>query len=59
MLGLSGAAVFLNDYRLAFMAVGLGMNTIGVAFMLRLLFSEGRRVQLAIAGSAPEPKVGQ
>jgi len=59
VLGLSGAAVFLNDYRLAFMAVGLGMNTIGVAFMLRLVFSEGRRVRLAIAGAAPEPEVGQ
>ena len=58
MLGLSGAAVFLNDYRLAFMAVGLGMNAIGVAFMLRLIFSEGRRVRLAIAGAAPEPEVG-
>ena len=59
VLGLSGAAVFLNDYRLAFMAVGLGMNAIGVAFMLRLVFSEGRRVQLAIAVAAPEPEVGQ
>jgi hypothetical protein len=59
MLGLSGAAVFLQDYRLAFMAVGLGMNAIGVAFMLRLLRSEGRRVQLVIAGAVPEPEVGQ
>jgi len=57
-LGLSGAAVFLQDYRLAFMAVGLGMNAIGVAFMLRLLFTEGRRLRLAIAGAAPEPEVG-
>ena len=59
VLGFSGAAVFLNDYRLAFMAVGLGMNAIGVAFMLRLVFSEGRRVRLAIAGATPEPEVGQ
>lgn len=59
MLGLSGVAVFLQDYRLAFMAVGLGMNTIGVAFMLRLVFSEGRRLRLAIAGAAPEPEMGQ
>jgi hypothetical protein len=41
------------------MAVGLGMNAIGVAFMLRLVFSEGRRVRLAIAGATPEPEVGQ
>ena len=58
-LGLSGAAVFLNDYRLAFMAVGLGMNAIGVAFMLRLVLREGRRVRLAIAGASPEPEAGQ
>ncbi len=58
VLGFSGAAVFLNDYRLAFMAVGLGMNAIGVAFMLRLVFSEGRRVRLAIAGAAPR-RVGE
>ena len=58
VLGFSGAAVFLNDYRLAFMTVGLGMNAIGVAFMLRLIFSEGRRVRLAI-GAALEPEVGR
>ena len=58
-LGLSGAAVFLQDNRLAFMAAGLTMNAIGVAFMLRLLLHEGRRVRLAIAGAAPEPEVGQ
>ena len=59
VLGLSGAAVFLQDNRLAFMAIGLGMNAIGVAFMLRLLLREGARVRLAIAGAAPEPEVGQ
>ena len=58
-LGLSGAAVFLNDHRLAFMAVGLGMNAVGVAFMLRLVLREGRLMRLAIAGAAPEPEVGQ
>jgi hypothetical protein len=59
VLGLSGATVFLQDYRLAFMAVGLGMNAIGVAFMLRLLLSEGRRVRLALAGMAVEPEAGR
>ena len=59
VLGLSGAAVFLQDNRLAFMAIGLGMNAIGVGVMLRLVFNEGRRVRLAIAGAAPEPGVGQ
>jgi len=59
VLGLSGAAAFLNDYRLAFMTVGLGMNAIGVAFMLRLVLHEGRRLRLAIAGAVQEPEVGQ
>jgi len=58
-LGLSGAAVFLTDNRLAFMAIGLGMNAIGVAFMLRLVLLEGRRLRLATAGAALEPEVGQ
>jgi len=58
-LGLSGAAVFLNDHRLAFMSIGLGMNAIGVAFMLRLVLLEGRRLRLATAGAALEPEVGQ
>ena len=37
ILGLSGAALFLNDYRLPLMAVGLGVNALGVAVMLRLV----------------------
>jgi len=40
VLGLSGATVFLNDYRLAFMAGGLGINALGVALMLALLRRE-------------------
>src|SRR3990170_2368961 len=47
VLGLSGATVFLNDYRIAFMAAGLAVNALGVGFMLRLLRREvaaGRRV---------------
>ena len=58
VLGFSGAAVFLNDHRLAFMAIGLGMNTIGVAFMLRLVLHEGRRLRLQVAAAALEPEVG-
>ena len=44
LLGLSGAAIFLNDYRLPLMAAGLAVNTLGVAFMLRLVVLETRSV---------------
>jgi len=43
VLGLSGVAIFLNDYRLPFMAVGLAINAIGVLIMLRLVVGERRR----------------
>lgn len=42
LLGLSGATVFLNDYRIAFMAAGLTVNAVGVGVMLRLLQRETR-----------------
>jgi len=42
LLGLSGATVFLNDYRVPFMAAGLAVNAVGVAVMLRLLWRETR-----------------
>lgn len=37
VLGLSGAAIFLNDYRLPVMLAGILVNLGGVAFMLRLV----------------------
>jgi len=43
VLGLSGAAIFLNDYRIPLMAVGLGMNALGVAVMVRLLVLHTRQ----------------
>jgi len=43
LLGLSGAAIFLNDYRIPFMTAGLVVNALGVAYMLRLLWRETRR----------------
>lgn len=42
LLGLSGATVFLNDYRIAFMVVGLAVNALGVGVMLRLLRRQSR-----------------
>ena len=43
LLGLSGAAIFLNDYRIPLMAAGLAVNALGVAFMLRLVVMHMRR----------------
>lgn len=45
ILGLSGAAIFLNDYRIPLMVVGLAVNTVGVAFMLRLAILHSRRLR--------------
>ncbi len=45
VLGLSGAAIFLNDYRLYLMAAGLAVNAVGVGVMLRLVVVERRRLR--------------
>jgi hypothetical protein len=45
VLGLSGAAIFLNDYRIPLMASGLAVNALGVAFMLRLVVMHRRRAR--------------
>ena len=49
LIGLSGAAVFLNDYRIPLMAAGLAVNALGVAFMLRLVVMHTRRGRTAAA----------
>lgn len=43
VLGLSGVAIFLGDYRMPLMALGIAVNATGVLFMLRLVFRESRR----------------
>lgn len=43
VLGLSGAAIFLNDYRIPLMAAGLLMNAGGIAYMVRLVVRQRRR----------------
>lgn len=40
VLGLSGLAVFLGDYRVPLMAAGIAVNVAGVLFMLRLVCRE-------------------
>ena len=43
ILGLTAAAAFLAEYRIAFMVVGLGMTLVGIMVMLIILFKERRR----------------
>jgi hypothetical protein len=43
LVGLSAAAVFLAEYKVWFMAVGLATNLVGIMVMLRLLRRERRR----------------
>lgn len=48
VFGLSGAAIFLNDYRLPVMAAGLAINVFGVLFMLRLIVLQRRRMRAEV-----------
>ena len=43
ILGLTAAAAFLAEYRIAFMVVGLGMTFLGIVVMLTILFKERRK----------------
>jgi hypothetical protein len=43
ILGLTAAATFLAQYRIAFMLVGLGTTLLGIAVMLVILFKERRK----------------
>lgn len=44
ILGLTAAATFLAQYRLVFMAIGLGTTVLGIGIMLYILIRERRRV---------------
>jgi hypothetical protein len=44
VLGLSGAAIFLNDYRVPMMVAGILVNLGGIAFMVRLVILNSRHV---------------
>jgi len=44
LLGLSAAATFLAEYRLAFMLLGLGTTLVGIVVMLMILIRERRKV---------------
>lgn len=43
ILGLTAAAAFLAEYRIAFMLVGLGTTVLGIVVMLMILFKERRK----------------
>ncbi len=43
ILGLTAAATFLAEYRIAFMLVGLGMTVVGIVVMLVILLRERRK----------------
>jgi len=44
ILGLSGAALFLNEYRAPLMVLGIITNAIGIAVMVRLVRRSGRGI---------------
>lgn len=54
ILGLTAAATFLAEYRIAFMLVGLGMTLVGIVVMLVILFRERRKalqmMELSVGG---------
>lgn len=47
ILGLSVAASFLTHYQRPFMLVGLGMNIIGIIFMIVVLYRERKRLLIS------------
>jgi hypothetical protein len=52
LLGATGAAAFLIDYRVPFMLVGIGINTVGIALAARRL-RPARRPNLAVEETEP------
>jgi hypothetical protein len=53
ILGLTAAATFLAQYRIAFMLVGLGTTLIGILMMLFILFKERRKAIQMMSAAAP------
>lgn len=49
LIGLSGLAIFLNDYRIPLIALGLAVNAVGIAVMLRLLIMQRRQAAASLA----------
>ena len=56
ILGLTAAATFLAQYRIAFMLVGLGTTLLGILIMLFILFNARRKtIQMMAAPSVASP----
>ena len=54
ILGLTAAATFLAQYRIAFMLVGLGTTVLGILIMLYILFKERRKaIQMMATAASP------
>lgn len=51
LVGLTAAATFLAEYRLAFMVIGLGTTILGILFMLGILYRERRRAMQILLAS--------
>ena len=49
LIGLTAAATFLAEYRIAFMLVGLGSTFIGIIIMLTILYRERRKATHILA----------
>jgi len=54
VLGLSGAAILLNQYRIPFMVVGLVVNAAGVAIMLRVVLQGRAHLRALFSGASME-----
>lgn len=54
VLGLSGAAIFLDDYRTPIMFAGLAFNLAGIVVTLRVLLGARRRVWAHVGALAGE-----
>ena len=56
ILGLTAAATFLAQYRIAFMLVGLGTTLLGIVIMLFILFKARRKaIQMMAAPGVASP----
>ncbi|HSP54875.1 MAG TPA: hypothetical protein VLS25_04740 [Dehalococcoidia bacterium] len=53
LLGLSGVAIFLGDYRVQLMSAGIAVNGAGVIFMLWLVFKERRQLKAEPCPAVP------
>jgi hypothetical protein len=54
ILGLTAAATFLAQYRIAFMLIGLGTTVLGILIMLYILYKERcRAIQMMATAASP------